>query len=73
LADSTRLKKLRYLDNLYQHADELWGCGSLDDALASLDDGRLGQILESWFISIRNKPQTVDLRADLTRYDCPTF
>ncbi|MCO4856473.1 site-specific integrase [Herbaspirillum sp. WGmk3] len=58
LAASTHLKKLRYLDSLYQHADELCGLGALDDALTSLDDEVLGQILESWFISIRNKPQT---------------
>ena len=66
LADSTHLKKLRYLDNLYQHADDLRGCGALDDALASLDDEVLGQILESWFISIRNKPRTTP--ADETRW-----
>lgn len=66
LADSTHLKKLRYLDSLYQHADELRGCGALDDALASLDDAALGQILESWFIAIRNKPRTT--AADETRW-----
>lgn len=66
LADSTHLKKLRYLDSLYQHADELCGYGGLDDALASLDDATLGQILESWFISIRNKPRTST--ADETRW-----
>jgi len=66
LADSTHLKKLRYLDNLYRHADELLGYGVLDDALASLDDAVLGQILESWFISIRNKSRTT--AADETRW-----
>lgn len=58
LATSTHLKKLRYLDSLYQHADQLCGPGALDDSLASLDDAVLGQILESWFITIRNQPQT---------------
>ncbi|RFP19564.1 tyrosine-type recombinase/integrase [Duganella sp. BJB475] len=66
LADSTHLKKLRYVDNLYEHADGLRGYGALDDALASLDDAALGQILESWFISIRNKPCTTP--ADETRW-----
>jgi integrase len=66
LADSSHLKKLRYLENLYQHADELRGCGALDDALASLDELALGQILESWFVSIRNKPQTT--ATDETRW-----
>lgn len=41
LADSTRLKKLRYLDSLYQRADELHDCGTLGGALASLDDRSL--------------------------------
>lgn len=66
LADSTHLQKLRYLDNLYQHADELHGYCGLDDALASLDDAALGEILESWFVSIRNKPRTT--AADETRW-----
>lgn len=66
LADSTHLKKLRYLDNLYQHADDLHGCGALDDALASLDDVALGQILESWFVSLRNKQGATP--ADETRW-----
>jgi len=58
LADSTHLKKLRYIENLYLYADDLFGYSTLDNALASLDDAALGQILESWFISIRNKPET---------------
>jgi len=66
LADSTHLKKLRYLDSLYQHADALHGYGALDDALASLHDAALGEILESWFISIRNKSRTT--AADETRW-----
>jgi integrase len=66
LADSTHLKKLRYVDSLYQHADGLRGCGALDDALASLDDEALGEILESWFMSIRNKARTTP--ADQTRW-----
>ncbi|WP_232064159.1 site-specific integrase [Paraburkholderia dioscoreae] len=56
LADSTHTKKLRYLEDLYQHADRLLGPNALDDALAELDDGALAQILESWFVSIRNQP-----------------
>ncbi|MDO9421064.1 MAG: site-specific integrase [Herminiimonas sp.] len=66
LAESTHLKKLRYLNNLYQHADELKGHGALDLALGTLDDHALAEILESWFISIRNQPETTD--ADETRW-----
>ncbi|WP_120291992.1 tyrosine-type recombinase/integrase [Paraburkholderia sp. BL23I1N1] len=56
LADSTHTKKLRYLEDLYQHADNLRGTNALDNALTELDDGVLAQILESWFVSIRNQP-----------------
>lgn len=66
LAESTHTKKLRYIENLYQHADELLGYGSLDDALGTLDDSSLAQILESWFISIRNQARTSE--ADETRW-----
>lgn len=66
IADSTHLKKLRYLDDLYQHADELRCFGALDDALGSLNDAALAEILESWFISIRNKPCTTAV--DETRW-----
>lgn len=66
LADSTHIKKLRYIDNLYQHGDELRGYGALDDALGTLNDGDLAEILESWFISIRNQAATTE--ADETRW-----
>ncbi|MFM0503228.1 hypothetical protein [Paraburkholderia caffeinilytica] len=52
LAYSTHTKKLRYLEDLYQHADNLRGPNALDNALTELDDGVLAQILESWFVSI---------------------
>jgi integrase len=66
LADATHIKKLRYIDNLYQHADQLRGYGALDDALGTLNDGDLAEILESWFISIRNQAATTE--ADETRW-----
>jgi integrase len=56
LAASSQVKKLRYVENLYGHADRLFGNHALDDALAALNDVRLAEILESWFISIRNQP-----------------
>ena len=56
LAGSTLTQKLRYVENLYQHADNLIGAGALDDALSGFDDEALAAILESWFISIRNQP-----------------
>jgi integrase len=66
LADSTHAKKLRYLEDLYQHAERLRGPNALDNALAELDDGVLAQILESWFVSIRN--QSVVTGADEKRW-----
>ncbi|HKT97099.1 MAG TPA: site-specific integrase [Paraburkholderia sp.] len=56
LADSTHIKALRYIENLYQHADQLRGEASLDVALGTLNDEALAEILESWFVSIRNQP-----------------
>ncbi|MEX3934591.1 tyrosine-type recombinase/integrase [Paraburkholderia phymatum] len=56
LASSTLTQKLRYVENLYQHADDLIGANALDDALSGFDDQALAAILESWFISIRNQP-----------------
>lgn len=56
LAKSSQLKRLRYVESLYVHADQSFGPNSLDDALGDLDDHLLGAILESWFVSIRNQP-----------------
>ena len=60
LADSTHLQKLRHIENLYQHADQLLGRSALDDALGMLNDDALATILESWFVSIRNQAQTTE-------------
>jgi transcriptional regulator with XRE-family HTH domain len=60
LAESTHTKKLRYIEDLYTHADRLLGKHALDDALASLNETALAEIVESWFVSIRNRsPITV--------------
>jgi len=55
LSESTHTKKLRYLESLYSHADRLLGNHSLDDALGTLDEAALAEIMESWFVSIRNR------------------
>ena len=57
LAELTRLGKLHAIERLYAYADELFCAGALDDALASLDEARLGSVLEGWFVSIRNQPR----------------
>lgn len=56
LAASSQVKKLRYIESLYGHADRQFGAHALDDALGHLNDVVLAEILESWFISIRNQP-----------------
>ncbi|MRT32313.1 site-specific integrase [Herbaspirillum sp. CAH-3] len=58
LAESTHLKKLRHIESLYCHSDQLLGQSALDDALGNLDEHALSNILESWFVSIRNRPKT---------------
>jgi hypothetical protein len=55
LAASTHTKKLRYIEDLYAHADRLFGKHALDDGLGSLNETALAEILESWFVSIRNR------------------
>jgi len=57
LAELTRLGKLHAIERLYAYADELFGVGALDDALAGLDEARLGTVLEGWFVAIRNQPR----------------
>ena len=47
LAASTHTKKLRYIEDLYSHADRLLGQHALDDALGSLNERTLAEILES--------------------------
>jgi hypothetical protein len=54
-AISSRERKLRFLESLYAHADEIMGPGALDTAIHRIDDARLAAILESWFVSIVNK------------------
>ena len=54
LATSTLNQKLGHIEALYVHAHEL-GAG-LDDILTELDFSRIGSILESFFIKLRNSP-----------------
>jgi integrase len=67
LAESTQIKKLRHIEDLYRHADQCFGQASLDNALGTFDDDVLGSILESWFVTIRNQPATTE--ADQKRWD----
>lgn len=66
LAESTHIKKLRCIEALYLHADNLYGESSLDAALGTSDEERLATILGSWFVAIRN--QTEGLAGDEVRW-----
>jgi integrase len=65
-ATSTQTVRLRYVESLYEHADLLWRPNVLDDALSALDGQALADILESWFISLRN--QAIQTRSNEARW-----
>lgn len=54
LAPATVGKELGQLERFYQHADALLGPGGLDNALADFDVESLRNVLEGYFLSIRN-------------------
>ncbi|MCI0152323.1 tyrosine-type recombinase/integrase [Paraburkholderia sediminicola] len=66
LAESTQTGALRYVEDLYRHADGILGVNGLDDALADMNDAALADVLESWFVSIRNRSRIT--RADELRW-----
>lgn len=55
LARSSLTKKLRQIESLYAHTDLAFGPSFLDDALGTVNDALLSDMLESWFISIKNQ------------------
>lgn len=48
-------KKLRQIESLYAHTDLVFGPSFLDNALGTVNDALLSDMLESWFISIKNQ------------------
>lgn len=55
LSRSSLTKKLRQIESLYAHTDLVFGPNFLDDALGTVNDALLSDMLESWFISIKNQ------------------
>lgn len=55
LSDNTKIAKLRCIEDFYKFVDSMHGDGSLDDALGFADFKFLSEMLESYFISLRNK------------------
>lgn len=56
LASSTKRKVLGHVEALYRFSDSLHGQGTLDDALFSVDIEKLGELLDAYFVSLRNRP-----------------
>ena len=52
---STEAKKLRYIESFYIFADDLHESGYLDTILGRLDLSSIGDIMEAYFISLRNR------------------
>lgn len=55
LASASKEKQLRYVEALYEFADQLKGTGALDDALAKVNIKIIGEILEAYFVTIMNQ------------------
>lgn len=64
LADETLKRKLRHIDALYEHAART-GL-QLDDVLGSLDFAALENVLESFFIALRNGTDCISRGATAT-------
>lgn len=64
LALSSKRKQLGYVEALYRFSEKLNGPGILDEALWRVDIDLLGELLEAYFISIRNLP-TINESAQL--------
>lgn len=60
LAPSTQMKRLRYIEALYTFCDERHGGGYLDDALGACRVDDVGNVLEAYFIALRNRPQLTE-------------
>lgn len=56
LANSSKEKQLRYVEDFYEFAGQLKGYKPLDDVIADVDLEALGEILEAYFVSIQNQP-----------------
>lgn len=58
VSQTTRDRKMKHLDTLYQCADVATGNGSLDEALRWLDLQKIAAILDSFFQHLNNKTRT---------------
>lgn len=56
LAESTEMKQLRYIEALYRFCDGLHGDGYLDDTLGACQIKDLSNLLEAYFVFLKNRP-----------------
>lgn len=59
LAESTEVKRLRYIESLYLFNESIHEIG-LDDMLSECRIDDLGNLLEAYFISLRNRPSLTE-------------
>lgn len=52
---SSETLKLRYIESLYMFADKLKRIGYLDDILSDINISEIGELLEAFFIQLRNQ------------------
>lgn len=60
LAVSTEMQRLRHIEALYVFADQMHGPGCLDDILGSCRIEELGNLLEAYFVSLRNRSEVTE-------------
>jgi len=56
LADASKIKQLRYIEQFYTFSEQLKGSGKLDNAIKDVDLEILGEILEAYFLKLQNQP-----------------
>lgn len=60
LKETTIKVKLSHLESLYEFADNLKGYGFLDDIITTVDVSQIGDLLEAFFINLRNQEKLTE-------------
>lgn len=60
LASATKRKQLSHVEALYQFTEDQNGLGVLDNAIGRVDIDTLGELLEAYFIFLRNQPTVTE-------------
>lgn len=62
LANNTVRVQLRHVEAFYRHCDELYGAGSLDDALSRGDSVELQWMFETFYQKLKNHPSSTSVQ-----------